>query len=419
MYFNLIQNCKKNVLPAYKRAKYFSRIEKYLNNSFIKVIVGQRRAGKSYFLFQIIDHLQSIGVKEKQIVYINKELDIEDIIIHASDLEKAIDDYIHQQKLAQNEKLYIFIDEIQDILQWEKIIRKWKALGQYEIFITGSNSKLLSGELSTFLSGRYIELTIYPFDFIEYCEFQHIDINQHNFDNYLMYGGMPETIILEPDIKYDILSTLLDSILFRDVVCRYKINNVKLFEKIVKYLALNIGNLFNAKNLENYLSSKNLKLSLPTISSYLKYLEHSFLVHPIDRYDIKGKSTLEFSQKVYFNDIGLRNAISVNDLQYKSKMLENIVFLTLISNGWKVYVGKFGDQEIDFIAHKNNEWKYIQVVWFLISEKVIHREFSNLLNIKTGHPKMVVGYSDEVIGNYEGIKYMPIIDFILDANQQG
>lgn len=412
MYFKLIESHKQQIKPSFKRMKYFSVIEKYLNTSFIKVITGQRRVGKSHLMFQIIEHLQSKGIAFKDIIYINKELDSEDIIKTSSDLETAIEDYCASQKKSQNEKLYIFIDEIQDIQNWEKTIRKWRAEDRFEIFITGSNSTLLSSDLATFLSGRFIEIQVFPFDLIETCEFLKCPVDYQALDTYLLYGGMPEVLTLSASIKYDILSSILDSILFRDIVRRYTISNVKIFEKIVHYLALNIGCLFNARNIARFLSSQGIKISLPTILSYVGYLEKAFIMHSVNRYDVKGKSILEFSHKWYFNDLGLRNAIATHDLQYKSRLLENFIYLHLISNGWKVFTGKLGTKEIDFIVQKKDTIMHLQVVWRLDKQEVIDREFGNLLSIKDGHRKLVIGYQDEAFGHYEGIAYMPVLEFL-------
>jgi hypothetical protein len=413
MYFNLIEFCKQNIIPVYKRNKYFDRLRKHLGSSFIKVITGQRRVGKSYFLYQIIhDLMDTRQVSLDQIIYINKELDEEDLIKDAKDLVRAVEEYRHAQEKLGDRKLYIFIDEIQDIANWEKAVRRWKAQGIYEIFITGSNSKLLSGELASFLSGRFIEIELYPFDFLEVCDFLKRPLDNTSLDQYLLYGGMPETLKLDNSIKLEILQTLLDSILLRDVVRRFNIHQVKIFEKVVHYLALNMGSLFNAKNIADVLKKNGFKISLPTIISYLRYLENAFVAHSVERYNIVFKKVLEFSQKVYFNDLGLRNAITRTQLQYQSNLLENFVYLHLISNQWQVHVGQYKEWEIDFIAQRNKEILYIQVVWQLENPSVIQREFGNLLRIHDGHKKLVVGYSTETIGQVEGIPYLPAVDFL-------
>jgi predicted AAA+ superfamily ATPase len=391
-----------------RRKYYFERIKPFIDNNIIKVIVGQRRSGKSYFLFQIINELDSNDVN---IIYINKELYEFHFINDYTDLLDHINTNVDNGK-----KNKIFIDEIQDIKDFEKALRSLQAEEKYDIYITGSNANLLSGELATYLSGRYIQINIYPLTYSEFLEFHNLNNSNESFSKYIRYGGLPyiKNLQLSDEIVFDYLHNIYQSILLKDVVARNQIRNIAFLEDLSNYVADNIGNLISAKKISDYLKSQKLKASNQVVLNYLHFLTNAFLINKVKRSDLKGKKIFETGEKYYFNDIGLRNSIVMFKPNDISQILENIVYNQLKVWGYSVFVGKYNDKEIDFVCKKNDKVIYIQVTQNLSDEEVIKREFENLLLIKDNYPKYVISLDELLIDSYKGIIHFNIRDFLIN-----
>ena len=390
------------------RDNYINKITPFLYTSLIKVIVGQRRVGKSYLLYQLIDIIKQKD-KTANIIYINKELFEFDNITNYTELN----DYFksHFKNDVHN---YLFIDEVQEISEFEKCLRSIQAKNEAEIFITGSNANLLSSELSTYLSGRYIELKIYGLSYNEFLLFHSFENNEVSFYNYLKFGGLPGliNIPLEDNVVFDYLRNIYSAILFKDVVKRNNIRNISFLENLIKYVGDNVGSLFSAKKISDYLKSQQIKVTPNLVMDYLSFIENAFFIFKVQRSDISGKKIFEIGEKFYFEDLGLRHSIlgyRQNDI---NKILENIVFIHLKMAGYSVTIGWENGKEIDFVCERNNEKIYIQVTYLLSDEKVREREFGNLLQIKDNYPKYVLSM-DKVEGNsYKGILHKNIIHFL-------
>lgn len=398
---------KQEPKTVFLRSFYLDKINKYIGNNLIKVIVGQRRVGKSYILRQIIQSLINKGINRKNIFYLNKELVDFDEIKDYQDLNKLIK--LYKKELKIKGKVYVLLDEIQEIKQWEKIVNSLSQdhKEKYEVFITGSNSKMLSGELATFLSGRYILFNIYPFSFTEYADCFNLEKDKKNFLKYLQVGGLPELLKLdEEEMRRHYISSLEDTIVVKDIINRYKIKDAYLLKTIFKYIADNIGNLFSVNNVVNYLISDKIKTNFETVANYIEYLEDAFLIYGVDRYDIKGKSILARSKKYYLNDLSFKNYASSSFDYGPGKHLENVVFLYYKRLGYKIYVGKIRENEVDFVAEKGDEKQYIQVAYSLLDKKVIDREYGSLKAIDDNYEKFVISLDDVLLGNKNGIKHL-------------
>jgi len=372
-----------------------------------------RRVGKSYFLRLIIALLRDRGIRDEQIIYIDMEsLDYD--FIHDY---RQLNSYIQKKSKAVSGQIFVFIDEIQEIDGWEKCVASLLGSKRYDIFISGSNASMLSSELASMLSGRYIEFPLYSLGLSEFIEFMGKEQNDAAdlFPTFLKFGGFPALphFDFDQEVVYQYISSLYNTILLKDVVKRHKVRNVSLLENITTYAFDNIGNIFSAKKLSDYLKSQRMALSVETVQNYLSYICSTFALYKVQRYDIKGKRLLELHEKYFLGDIGLRHAL----LGYReadiSGILENIVFLELKRQGYEVFIGKLGSFEIDFIATKNNEKIYIQVCYLLASPDTIEREFRPLLTIKDNYPKYVISM-DTIFGNdFEGIKRLNVVDFLL------
>lgn len=332
------------------------------------VIIGQRRVGKSSL---VLDYLKTKDIDLDTVFYLNKEVDLERKIGSSKDLEELFVAYSQKHTIK-----YLIIDEIQDIDHWEDFIREKLVYQQYYIIITGSNSKFLSGELATYFTGRYVSLEVFPFTYTEYLKIKTLPQNKETFLEYLEIGGLPE-IVLEQDknLRKNYLENLLHSLLLKDIVARYKIENYSLFEKVVLFLAQNIGSMTSLRKIEDYLKKDKLSLSLPTISNYISYLKTAYLISECERYDILGKKVLEYNAKYFFTDLGLRNTLFYHTGFDITKLLENYVYNMLIRNGYQVRVGNINGVEIDFVAEKDGRKLYIQVAYLIPSEEVYEREF--------------------------------------------
>ena len=372
-----------------------------------------RRVGKSCLLRQVIDLLQEDGVSPERILRIDKEsLDFEHI--------KTYDDLNRTALAAFSGKeapCYLVVDEVQEIEEWERAIISLAARGDIDILISGSNAHLLSSELATLISGRYIEIPVYSLGFAEHLQFseQNHTHRQEEFSNFLRMGGMPATYHFERDeeLIHQYIGSVYNTILLKDIVKRHAIRNVSLLENIARYLFDNTGNTMSAKRIADYLKAQRLRVGVDTVHNYLGYFTEALLAHKVLRYDMKGKRHLELHEKYYLNDIGIRHAL----LGYREAdiggILENIVFLELKRRGYSVSVGKLGDREVDFIATRQNEKIYIQVAYLLASPETIEREFGVLKSIPDNYPKYVLSLDTLFGENFDGIQRINLIDFLL------
>ena len=391
------------------REVYLNKIRPYINKSIIKVITGQRRVGKSYILYQLINEFKLN--KDNNVIYINKELFEFRQLINYVDLIDYI--YINKNKNKNN---IIIIDEVQDIIEFEKALRSLQAENEYDIYCTGSNAKLLSGELATYLSGRYIEIQVFPLNYNEFIQFHSLNENEESYQKYIRYGGHPYLIHLklEDTIVYDYLKNIYNTILLKDIVARNNIRNFMFLEDLTMYLADNIGSLVTAKRISDYLKSQKINISNNIVLNYIAFLNNAFIVHKVRRSDIVGRKIFEIGEKYYYNDIGLRNSIVGYKINDKSKILENIVYNHLLALGYNINIGKFGDKEIDFVCEKNNEKLYIQVAYTISNQKVIDREFGNLLLIKDNYKKIVISEEKFEGNTFKGIEHCNIRNFLLN-----
>ncbi len=389
------------------RPKYLEKIKPLINKQIIKVIVGQRRVGKSYLLRQVADYIKENFANANTIFVDKEKFEFQDIQ-NAKDLVDFV-----KSRIKPNSLNAIFIDEVQEITEFQRAVVDFFSSG-YDIYISGSNSALLSGELATLLSGRYIEIRVYPLDYKEFLRFHNLPDSQESVNKYLRFGGMPylRNIGLEEELAGEYLKTVLETILLKDIVKRFNVRQIDLLERLVLFLADNIGNFVSAKSIADFLKSQRLKISPSVVLNYLKYLSNAFLVNRVRRYDLQGKRFLEILEKHYFTDLGLRNSI----VGYKpgdiDGILENAVFCKLISDGYQVSVGKYNGYEIDFIARKQSETIYFQVAYVLTDTLTIDREFGNLLRIKDNHPKYVISMDTVRFDSYKGIKHLRLWDFL-------
>jgi len=397
---------------GFYRADYADKIFAYTNSRHIKVLVGQRRTGKSYILRQLIYKLLNSGVSKNNILYINKEYIDFDFIVHYSDLENLINFYKKQLNIFG--KVYLFIDEIQNIIGWEHIVNSYSQdfVDEYEIFISGSNSKMLSGELATLLSGRYIEFEVLPFSFWEYLGILKKVNTKQNFIEYMETGGLPELFNLQSDeIKRNYVSALKDTVILRDIIQRYSIKEPKLLEDISIFLVNKASNLVSVTNIVNYFKSLGRKTTYDTVSAYIGYLEDAFFVHKSERFDIRGKETISGNAKYYINDLAYKNYLHPGFAYGIGYKLENLVYLNLKRANYKVYTGVFRDKEIDFVALKEDRILYVQVAYLLFDEQTIEREYAPLESIPDNYEKVVVSLDDVQFSQKNGIKHIQIFNF--------
>lgn len=397
-----------------KREIYMQRIRPFMNTDLIKVFTGIRRAGKSVMLELVKNELKESGISEENFLCINFEQFSNSQYLDVQSLYKKIVDF---QKNTEG-KIYLFFDEIQEVTGWEKCINSCRIDFDCDIYITGSNAKLLSGELATYLAGRYVEFVIYPFSFAEFFEMNLLknpNVDKSTcFMQFLKTGGMPFLSNFPDDdsAKSQYLIDIYNSVVLKDVVKRNNIRDVDTLERIVAYAFSNIGHIFSATSLSKYFKSENRKISHDTILNYLKFCSEAFLFYKINRYDLEGKKIVTVNEKYYCADHGLREALFGKNIQNIDQVLENIVCLELLRRNYKVYVGKKGDLEIDFIAEKQGKKIYVQVAYLLANEETIRREFSVYNAVKDSYPKYVVSM-DELDFSQNGIIHKNIKDFLL------
>ena len=394
-----------------KRNIYLEKIRPFIDKDLIKVLVGQRRVGKSYILLQLMEELKTTyQVQENQILYINKELNEFDHLRDYNDLLHYI-----KNKVDQTQKNYIFIDEIQDISEFEKALRDLQALGNYDLYISGSNAKLLSSDIATYLTGRYLQFEIYPLTYPEFLDFHGLQKGKESFLSYMKIGWLPYLIQLWTDetITMEYVKSIFNTILFKDVVQRYQVRNTSFLENLVKYIADNVGNLTTVNNIVKYLKAQKVAIGTNAVNEYIKYLDNVFLINKVQRQEIIGKKIFEINDKYYFSDLGIRNMlVGWYKPQDIGKILENIVFLHFKALGYQIFVGKNQEKEIDFVVEKNGDKKYLQVT-YLLSEEAQKREFKNLIEIPDNYEKIVLTLDDFAWWDWQGIKCYNIMDYLM------
>lgn len=396
------------------REKYLKKMIDSKDTELIKVITGVRRSGKSTLLLMFKDYLLENGVKQENIIHINFES------AHFDDIKNYKDLYKYVESKINGEKIYLLLDEVQNVELWEKAINSFKVDFDIDIYLTGSNAYLLSSELSTLLSGRYIEIKMYPLSFKEYLKFNnydHTDI-ESKFNEYLKYGGLPAITLIKnnDELVLSYLTDIYNAIVKKDIIDRNSIKDTALLENIIKYLSSNIGSTISSTKISDYLISNKIvsKSNHQTIDNYLNMLEKSFIVYKADRTDIKSKSLLKTLGKYYISDTGIRNIILGFRNIDEGHLLENIVYLELLRRGYRVNIGKTGDYEVDFVAENPNQIRYYQVTQSLINEDVKNREIRSLENIEDNYEKTILTMDRTINNDFNGIKIKNIIDWLLE-----
>ena len=396
-----------------KRESYMKQIRPFIGGDLIKVLTGIRRSGKSVMLELIQDELLASGIKQEQFISLNFE--------KMENAGLCTAEALHREVLERAEvisgKVYLFFDEIQEVSNWEKCINSLRVTLDCDIYLTGSNAKLLSGELATYLGGRYVEFVIYPFSFSEFSElyaevFPDVTLEKC-FRAYLTIGGMPYLSNLryeqEPSQKY--LEDLYNSVVLKDIVKRNNVRDVELLERIIAYVMANAGTVFSASSVAKFLKNERRSISTDTVLNYIKYCKEAYLIYQASREDLQGKQILSTNEKYYIADHGLREAVFGDNMRDINLVLENIVYMELLRRGYKVTVGKLGEREIDFVCEKRQEKLYVQVAYLLASDETVRREFGVYNGIQDNYPKYVVSM-DEFDFSRNGIKHLNIRDFL-------
>ena len=396
-----------------KRDLYLNKLIQFKDKQFIKVITGIRRCGKSTLLKLFKEYLLENDVNEKQIIYINFEsMQFDDIKDY-----KLLYEYI-KEHIVEDSRTYLLLDEVQEVVHWEKAVNSFLVDFNVDIYLTGSNAWLLSSELSTLLSGRYVEIKMLPLSFKEYMDFIEEPSNdkERNFQSYLRYGGLPPIIELNNNFNMiqPFLSGIYNTVLMKDIVQRNTVRDPALLDNLVRFLADNVGNSISTKKISDYLTSAGRKTTSATIDNYLQMLEKAFIFYRANRYDIKGKLYLKTQEKYYIVDTGIRNNLLGSRNMDYGHILENVVYLELLRRGFDVYIGKIGSMEVDFIAVKANKKIYYQVFASILDEKTKERELRSLMSIPDQYDKILLTMDKPYAKDFEGIKWMNIIDFLLE-----
>jgi len=436
-----MENLRSDTANFVVRERYLGVIEAFIDQPMVKVLTGMRRVGKSVIMRLLIDRLINRGVSGANILYINKESLEFDAVKDYRDLYRYAGDYFKDGAFIATagastattagsapaaDRKYILIDEIQEIEGWEKAVASFLADGLGDVVISGSNASLLSSELASLISGRYVEIPVFPLTFREFLTFRNARKDKEDrtntaadteteFKNYLRYGGLPgiHQLPSNDEVIFSYLNSILNTVLYKDVITRHKIRDASIFDKLVRYLFDNVGNITTAKKIADYFKSQRIRTSVDTILNYIHYIEASLLIDKAPRYDIKGRRLLEFFDKLFLNDIGLRHGLIGYRERDINGLLENIVFKELQARGYRMSVGVIDQMEIDFIAEKQNDKKYIQVCYSLGSEAAIEREFGNLEKIKDNYEKMVISMDRFFPAERNGIIHRYVIDFLL------
>ncbi len=398
------------------RNTYIERIRPFINSDLIKVLTGLRRCGKSVMLDLIKQELLSLGIQKSQFITFN----FENMSLSHLCQAQALREEIIKLSNGISGKLYLFFDEIQEVQDWEKCINSLRVELDCDIYITGSNAKLLSGELATYLAGRYVEFTIYPFSFAEFWALYNTiypdTYKAEAFNKYLHFGGMPYLAALHYDEAAcrQYLQDVYNSVELKDIVKRNNIRDVDMLERILAYITANTGNIFSANVIAKYLKSEGRSMAAETIINYIKACTDAFLFYQVKRQDVQGKKLLAINEKYYVADHGIREAVFGGNMKDINLVLENIVYMELLRRGYKVYVGKADTKEIDFVCEKQQQKIYIQVSYILASPETIEREFGVYKGINDNYPKYVLSL-DEFDMSRDGIIHKNIRDFLLEA----
>lgn len=404
--------CKMKIIA---RNQYIEHIKKYMGRGMIIALTGQRRVGKSYVIRQMVEEIK-IASPEANIIYINKEKTKFDGLRNYEDLSRFL-----EGKFVDNGENYLLIDEVQDIEGFENVLRSLNADEECQIIVTGSNAKMLSSELSTYLGGRYIEIHIQSLSYLEFLKFHGLDDSDDSIQKYLTFGGLPHLYRLgleNEDMVWEYIQNIYNTIVLKDVVQREGLRNVTLFENLMTYISDNTGQLVSATSLSKYLKSQKVELTPLTAINYLKAASNAFIINKLPRYDIHGKRLLETNDKYYFEDLGVRNMlVGSNRSGDIEKVIENAVYLHLKNLGYKINVGTLPNGEIDFVAEKAGVPVYIQVAYLIYEEKTIEREFGNLMKIKDNYPKYVISMNPmNRPRDYEGITHLTLRQFLSTGN---
>ncbi len=398
-----------NVLPiGYSRQEYISKLEKYTGNRLVKILTGQRRVGKSYIMRQLAMRLIETGVERRNVLFINRELAAFSFIQTSDDLDNLIDKF--RKEVATNGKIYIFIDEVQDISDWERTVNSLSQdyAFETEVFLSGSNSRLLSGELATLLSGRYISLKVYPFSYSEYRGVWSLDKDRGSFLRYLKDGGLPELInLVDYDVKQRYVEGLKDSIMLKDIVRRYAIKDVALLENLFLYLVHNASNMISITGIVKYMKARGSKASYDTVAAYIGYLQDAFLLHKATRYNISGKELLGGNFKIYTNDQAYHNYLFPTVAFGRGYALEGIVYMALLRKGYEVNIGVLYNSEVDFVATSGNKTLYIQVAYSIEDHPTAEREYGAFKGIKGEGEKLLVTMDEDSFPVRDGVRHFP------------
>ncbi len=391
-----------------ERAYYTDRIKPFVKKDLIKVLTGQRRVGKSAIL-QLIAEMVKRDDPEAHIIYIDKE----DYAFEFLRTHEDLYNYIEDHKVSTEN--FVFIDEVQEISGFEKVLRNYNKQTNFDIYCTGSNAKMFSGELASYLSGRQVIINIGSLSFNEFCVFHNLESDQNALQKYMRFGGLPYLMHLPDDesVRFEYLKNIFDTILLRDIIQRNQIRDPRFLNDLLRFLADATGSIFSANKIAKYLKSQQINKNVALILNYLSYIEDAYFINKVTRVDIQGKKQFEVGEKFYFEDVGLRNAIVGYKIQDVEKIIENLVFLHLKNAGYLIKIGFSEGREIDFIAEKENERIYVQVAYLLNDPKTVEREFGNLLRIKDNYPKYVVSYDAfDSKNTWLGIQHYQLLDFL-------
>ncbi len=395
------------------RPSYVDKIMAYVDTPFVKILTGVRRCGKSTILKMIMSKLRECGIPESRIVsYCFDSMEFEDMTAKQMYSELKF-------RVSPEGKTYFFLDEMQEIKGWEKVVNSLSSDYDVDLYITGSNSRMMSSEISTYLTGRYVSFRIYTLSFAEYLTFKEqydaVGDPRQELANYIRLGGFPATHLQNytQDEVYTIVRDIYNSTIFSDIVRRNQVRKIDQLERVVKYTFNNVGNTFSAKSISDFLKAEHRALDNETVYSYLEKLEKAYLLHRCSRYDLQGKEILKTQEKFYLADTSLRYSVLGYNADSVATSLENVVYLELCRRGYAVNIGKTSDGEIDFVATRQNEKVYVQVTQQIASEKTERREYERLLEIRDNYPKYVLRTDEFAGGNYEGIKTMHVADFLL------
>ena len=400
-----------------KRDTYVNKLKNYINTDFVKVYVGIRRSGKTSLMHNIIDEIKSMGVKNENIIFISFESREYAHINNSQQLDEIVFSKIENLE----GKIYLFFDEIQQVNGWEKSINIYRVSINSDIYITGSNSKLLSGELATLLTGRYLTIPVYPFSFKEFLQYKNEiegikltkDMINELYNDYFNFGGMPGILSLGNDeFKKLALKDIFNSILFEDIVSRFSINNIDLLQRFSRYMISSTGEIFSSKSIKNYLKNNNIYTTQDTLLKYNDYLRQSFFISKCKCFALKGKKEMKILGKYYLADHGFHHSLIEDNILKVTKILENIVYVELLRRGYKVNVGRNTDNtEVDFVCEKSGRYKYIQVSYRLTNEKTLNREITPLLKIPNKYETILITTENHNFSK-EGVKHLNIIEFL-------